>query len=203
MSIEIRHLVAAGVSEALAATWLPAIRAVCDEFAITTERQVAAFLAQTAHESGGYTRLVENLNYSAEALMRVWPKRFPTLDFAREYHRQPEKIANKVYSNRMGNGDEASGDGWRYRGRGLKQLTGRDNYTRCSKALATDFVVNPDLLVQPVHAARSAAWFWRTNNCGPLADAGEFARLTKAINGGLIGLADRQSRYDAVLTTFT
>lgn len=192
-------LISSGVKPDVAERWLPAIQVTCHEYEINTPKRVAAFLAQIAHESGGYTRLVENLNYSAEALMRVWPKRFPTLQFAMQYHRNPEKIANSVYSSRMGNGSEASGEGWRYRGRGLKQLTGKDNYTRCGKALNVDLVGDPDLLLRPGLAARSAGWFWKSNNCSPLADAGEFELLTKRINGGLIGLADRKSRYTNIL----
>lgn len=196
------HLIAAGVKASDADLWLSAIVYTCDEFQINTDLRIAAFLAQTAHESGGFTRLVENLNYADVALMKIWPKRFPTLEFAKKYHRNPEKIANSVYSNRMGNGSEVSGDGWKYRGRGLKQLTGKFNYDKCGKALALDLVEDPDLLLQPMHAARSAGWFWASNNCAEFADSGEFEKLTKRINGGLIGLADRKSRYLKVLQAF-
>ncbi len=199
---EMRHLVAAGVKPDVAQQWLPAIQAACERYEINTDRRIAAFLAQTAHESGGFTRLVENLNYSAEALMRIWPKRFPTLEFAKKFHRQPELIANAVYSSRMGNGPAASGDGWRYRGRGLKQLTGADNYRRCGEAMGVDLLKDPDLLLSPKFAARSAGWFWSANGCGALADAGEFEKLTKRINGGLIGLTDRKTRYASVVTAF-
>ena len=193
------HLLAAGVSEKLVPTWLPPIRAACEEFGVNSDKRIAAFLAQVAHESGGFTRLVESLNYSAEALMKIWPKRFPTLAFAQKFHRNQELIANAVYSSRMGNGGPETGDGWKYRGRGLKQLTGKDNYTRCGKALAVDLVSDPDLLLRPGLAARSAGWFWASNGCAALADAGEFEQLTKRINGGLIGLKDRRERYDKVL----
>jgi putative chitinase len=159
--IETRHLVAVGVKPDTAETWLPAVQMACTEFEINTPLRISAFLAQCAHESGGFTRLVENLNYSAEALIRVWPKRFPSMEVAMRYHRQPEKIANSVYASRMGNGPEASGEGWKYRGRGLKQLTGKDNYQRCGQALALDLVGDPDLLLNPRPAARSAGWFWR------------------------------------------
>lgn len=192
-----QHLTAAGVKDPGA--WLAAVIVACTKFKIDTPKQIAAFIAQTAHESGGYTRLTENLNYSAEALMRVWPKRFPTKKIADAFARQPELIANQVYSGRMGNGPVQSGDGWRYIGRGLKQLTGKDNYARCSKALSVNLVEDPELLLKPMIAAQSAAWFWSANNCGPLADAGEFELLTKRINGGLIGLADRKARYDRVM----
>lgn len=192
-----QHLAAAGVKDPGA--WLAAVIVACTKFKIDTPKQIAAFIAQTAHESGGYTRLTENLNYSAEALMRVWPRRFPTKKIADAFARQPELIANQVYSGRMGNGPVQSGDGWRYIGRGLKQLTGKDNYARCSKALSVNLVEDPELLLKPMFAAQSAAWFWSANNCGPLADAGEFELLTQRINGGLIGLADRKARYDKVM----
>ncbi len=192
-----QHLSAAGVKDPGA--WRAAIQSACAEFQINTPKQIAAFIAQTAHESAGYTRLTENLNYSAEALMRVWPKRFPTKTVADAFARKPELIANQVYSSRMGNGPVQSGDGWKFIGRGLKQLTGRDNYTRCGNALGFNLVENPELLLRPVGASRSAGWFWRVNDCGPLADAGEFEKLTKRINGGLIGLEDRKARYDRVL----
>lgn len=200
MIVEMRHIVAAGVKPDVAQRWLPAIQAACSEFDISTPKRVAAFLAQTAHESGGFTRLSENLNYSAEALTKIWPKRFPTLAFAQSFHRQPELIANTVYSSRMGNGGPETGDGWRYRGRGLKQLTGKDNYVRCGRTLNVDLVGDPDLLLRPGLAARSAGWFWSSNNCGPLADSEQFELLTKRINGGLIGLKDRKERYAGVLS---
>lgn len=192
-----QHLSAAGVKDPGA--WLAAVLVACNKFGINTPKQEAAFIAQAAHESAGYTRLVENLNYSAEALMRVWPKRFPTKTVADAFARQPELIANQVYSGRMGNGPVQSGDGWKYIGRGLKQLTGKDNYARCGKALSIDLVSNPELLLKPMFAAQSAGWFWSVNNCGALADADEFEMLTKRINGGLIGLADRKARYERVL----
>jgi len=192
-----QHLSAAGVKNP--GEWLAAIQSACVEFQINTPKQIAAFIAQTAHESAGYTRLTENLNYSAEALMRVWPKRFPTKTVADAFARKPELIANQVYSSRMGNGPVQSGDGWKFIGRGLKQLTGKDNYTRCGNALGFNLVESPELLLLHVGAARSAGWFWSVNGCAALADAGEFEQLTKRINGGLIGLADRRARYDRVL----
>lgn len=200
--IEAQHLVAVGVKPDTAVDWLRSIRSACERFEINTPLRIAAFLAQCAHESGGFTRLVENLNYSAEALTRVWPKRFPSMEIAMRYHRQQEKIANSVYASRMGNGPESSGEGWKYRGRGLKQLTGKTNYTACGQGLGVDLVVNPDLLTNPEFASLSAGWFWKTNNCSPLADAREFELLTKRINGGLIGLADRKARYAKALACF-
>lgn len=197
--IEEQHLLAVGVKDPL--LWLEPVRDTCRLFKIETKPQIAAFLAQTAHESAGYTRLTENLNYSAEVLMKVWPKRFPTKIIADAFARKPELIANQVYSNRMGNGPVQSGDGWRYRGRGLKQLTGKDNYGRCAEGLGVDLLKEPGMLLTPKYAALSAGWFWSVNDCGPLADAGEFERLTKRINGGLIGLADRKARYERALAT--
>jgi len=215
MTPTIAHLTAAGVSKELAERWLPHVQAAFDRFGINTERQVAAWIAQCAHESAGFKMLTENLNYSADTMAVVWPSRFAVLGpdkkpikvkgkntpnkFALALHRQPELIANTVYANRMANGNIESGDGWRYRGRGLKQLTGKDNYTRCGQGLGLDLVANPDLLLTPEGASLSAAWFWSVNKCGPIADSGDFVALTKKINGGTIGLEDRQKRYKAVL----
>lgn len=211
-----QQLLVAGVKEI--DKWLPAIQVVCEHYAIDTPQRIAGFLAQTAHESTGYTALVENLNYSADTMAVVWPNRFaekgadgkPIKEngknkpnkFALALHRKPEMIANVVYSARMGNGPVESGEGWKYRGRGLKQLTGKDNYTRCGNALNTDLVGSPDLLLEPQYAALSAGWFWTTNKCSDFADKGDIEGLTKRINGGLIGLADRKSRYERVLATF-
>jgi putative chitinase len=215
MTPTIAHLTAAGVSKELAERWLPHVQAAFDRFNINTERQVAAWIAQCAHESAGFKMLTENLNYSADTMAVVWPSRFAVLGpdkkpvkvkgknqpnkFALALHRQPEAIANTVYANRMANGNIESGEGWKYRGRGLKQLTGKDNYTRCGQGLNMDLVGNPDLLLTPEGASMSAAWFWSTNKCGPIADSGDFVALTKKINGGTIGLEDRQKRYKAVL----
>jgi putative chitinase len=215
MKPTIAHLTAAGVSKELAERWLPHVQAAFDRFGINTERQVAAWIAQCAHESAGFKMLTENLNYSADTMAVVWPSRFAVLGpdkkpvkvkgknqpnkFALALHRQPEMIANTVYANRMANGNIESGEGWKYRGRGLKQLTGKDNYTRCGQGLGMDLVGNPDLLLTPEGASLSAAWFWSVNKCGPIADSGDFVALTKKINGGTIGLEDRQRRYKAVL----
>lgn len=162
--------------------------------------------------------LVENLNYKAATLAACWPNRFAVLGadkkpvkdkagkmtptaVANSIAGKPELIANMVYSSRMGNGPAESGEGWKYRGRGLKQLTGKDNYTRCGAALGIDLVGNPDQLLEPEGAAMSAAWFWSVNKCGALADADDFVGLTKKINGGVIGLPDREKRYKAVLAS--
>lgn len=158
---------------------------------INTIRQQAGFIGQCGHESGNFKVLEENLNYAADRLCKIWPKRFPTLADAQPYHRNPRKIANKVYANRMGNRDEASDDGWRFRGSGWVQLTGHDNFFHFSKAMGEDFVMQPDLVRTPQYAAHSAGWFWSTHDCNRLSEAGDWTGLTKKINGGTIGLEDR------------
>jgi putative chitinase len=132
--------------------------------------------------------------------MRVWPKRFPTLEFAKQYEKNPKKIANSVYSNRMGNRDEASGDGYRFRGRGLFQLTGHSNYFHAGKALGEDFVMNPDLVATPMYAALTAGFFWQTHKLNQYADARDYVTMTKKINGGTIGLQDRINHINHALS---
>lgn len=161
--------------------------------------RVAGFLAQIAHESGGFNFVIENLNYSAEGLRKVFPKYFPNDEIAKQYARQPEKIANRVYANRMKNGDENSGDGFKFRGRGLIQLTGRDNYTRFAEALDMDIDSTVAYLETPNGAVASAGWFWDNNKLNQFCDKGDFITLTKRINGGTIGLADRQHHYQIAL----
>jgi len=208
---KVEHIVAAGVKQATAEKWVDAVVVACQEFSIDTPQRIAGFLSQCAHESGGFERLQENLNYSADGMAGIWPKRFAVMGpdkkpvkkdgknqpnkFALALHRKPEMIANVVYSGRMGNGPTESGEGWLYRGRGLKQLTGKDNHRACGAGLAVDLVANPDLLLEPIYAARSAAWFWATNKCNSFADSGDIEGLTKRINGGLIGIEDRKKRY--------
>lgn len=194
--------------------WLDAIVATCQQFEINTPQRIAGFLAQTSHESAGYTLLSENLNYKAATLAACWPNRFAVLGpdkkpkkdekgrniptkVAEAIAGKPEMIANLCYSSRMGNGPAESGEGWKYRGRGLKQLTGKDNYTRCGEALGLDLVNNPDLLLEPLPAARSAGWFWKANNLSSFADKGDIKGMTVKINGGLIGYEQRQALYDA------
>lgn len=195
--------------------WIDAIIATCQEFEINTPQRVASFLAQTSHESGGYTMLSENLNYRATTLAACWPNRFAVLGadkkpikengklvptaVANSIAGKAELIANLVYSSRMGNGPAESGEGWKFRGRGLKQLTGKDNYTRCGSSLGVDLVSNPDLLLEPMYAARSAGWFWKSNNLSSFADVGDIKGMTKKINGGFIGLEQRQALYDSCL----
>ena len=219
MTPKVEHIVAAGVKQATAQKWVDAVAAACQEFKINTPQRIAGFLSQCAHESGGFERLQENLNYSADGMAGIWPKRFAVLGpdkkpikkdgknqpnkFALALHRKPEMIANVVYSGRMGNGPTESGEGWLYRGRGLKQLTGKDNHRACSAGLGVDLVANPDLLLEPVYAARSAAWFWSTNKCDVFADAEDIEGLTKRINGGLIGIDDRKKRYASAMSSLS
>lgn len=162
-------------------------------------RRVAGFLAQLAHESGGFTATIENLNYSADGLRKTFPRYFPTLEIAQQYARQPQKIANRVYSNRMKNGDEASGDGYKFRGRGLIQLTGRDNYTRFAEALEMSLEDTIAYLETPNGATASAGWFWDNNKLNQFCDRDDFITLTKRINGGTNGLEDRKHHYQIAL----
>lgn len=166
-----------------------------DWASINTPERQAAFIAQLAHESQGLKVLKENLNYSAQALRRTWPRHF-SLAQAQDYARQPERIANRAYANRNGNGDEDSGDGWNYRGRGPIQLTGKDNYAAAGQALGLDLVSNPDQVATWQIGAYTAAWFWNDNGLNRHADAGDFIILTQRINGGLNGRADRQAYWE-------
>jgi putative chitinase len=171
--------------------WTEPLNEVFERFGISTPRQQAAFIAQCGHECGSFRILEENLNYRAATLMKLWPKRFPTQEVANAYEKNPKKIANMVYASRMGNRDESSGDGYRFRGRGCIQLTGHANYFHAGKALGIDFVADPDLVGTPKYAALTAGWFWSTHNCNVLAEAADWVGLTKKINGGTIGLDDR------------
>jgi len=180
--------------------WVDPINETFEKFKIETRRQQAAFIAQCQHESGNFKLLSENLNYRAETLMKLWPKRFPTLDFANQYARNPKKIANMVYSGRMGNRDEASGDGYRFRGRGCIQLTGHANYFHAGQALGVDFVMEPDLVATPKYAALTAGWFWSTHDCNRLSEDANWVALTKKINGGVIGLDDRINHTNQALS---
>jgi putative chitinase len=168
------------------------------KFQINTPLRLAHFLAQCGHESGGFKATSENLNYSAKGLMGIFKKYFPTEALANAYQRNPQKIANKVYANRMANGDEASGDGYKFRGRGYIQLTGKDNYTQFGKAIGEDILSNPDV-VSGKYALLSAAWFWSKNGLNNLSDGGAtdavVTTITKRVNGGTIGLADRIKHF--------
>jgi len=173
------------------AHWYEALEQLLPDYDINTPQRIAHFIAQCAHESGNFVFIRENLNYSAQGLMNTFKKYFPTLELAQQYQRQPERIANRVYANRMGNGDEASGDGWRYCGRGLIQLTGKDNYTFFAGSLDIPVEEAAEYLATFEGAAQSACWFWEQNNLNRFADANDVKGLTRAINGGFIGLEDR------------
>ena len=177
--------------------WFDALVTVLPKYEIDTELRVAMFLAQCAHESNSFSVLKENLNYSTNGLLTVFPKYF-NASTAVEYARQPEKIANRVYEKRMGNGSAASGDGFKYRGRGVIQLTGKTNYKACSIALYGDetLVVFPDRVSTPEVALLSACWFWKNANLNSVADAANVVLATKLINGGATGLSDRVSHYN-------
>lgn len=177
-----------------AEAYAPALEQACESAFIVTPRRVCMFMAQTAHESAGYTVTVENLDYSAQALRDIWPRLFLN-GSADAYARQPEKIANRIYADRMGNGDEASGDGWRYRGRGLIQSTGRDRYARFAHVTGDDALADPELLATSPGAALSASIFWVDFKLNQAADAADVASATRIINGGLNGLASRQAWY--------
>lgn len=180
-----------GVVPTCSLGWAVALTDAMPQWGITTRPRAEMFLAQCAHESAGFTRFVENLNYSAQGLMRTWPNRFPTFEVAAQYERQPEKIANFVYANRLGNGNEASGDGWKYRGRGAIQLTGHNNYTAAGAAIRYPLGRYPQDLEQPQFGAPAACWFWKSRGLNELADEGDFEGITRRINGGLVGLTDR------------
>jgi putative chitinase len=182
-------------------SWLEPLTAAFTRFEINTPERQAAFIGQCAHESANFKTLQENLNYSAKGLNATWPSRFPSEAEAQPYHRQPEKIANKVYSGRMGNLED--GDGWKYRGRGLIQLTGKDNYRLASDALGVDFIADPDLVLTKEYAALTAAWYWNKRGLNKEADAKDFTGMTKKINGGVIGLADRVAHINTALGVLT
>ncbi|MEW9898501.1 glycoside hydrolase family 19 protein [Chitinivorax sp. PXF-14] len=183
-------------------TWATALDQACSQFQINTPQRLAAFLAQVAHESGELNRLEESLNYSAQRLTQVWPKRFPSLAAAQPYAGNPQRLANFVYANRIGNRDEGSGDGYRYRGRGLIQLTGRANYQAVGQAIGRDLLNQPDDLLTPDGASQSAAYFWKSHLLNELADmnAGDdetedFKTISIKINGGVAGLPQRQAYW--------
>jgi len=182
--------------------WYEAISEILPEYEITTPQRVAAFLAQCAHESGGFVFLKENLNYKAASLRRVFPKYFPDDAIAAAYAGKGEMIANRVYANRMGNGDEASGDGFRYCGRGLIQLTGKNNYTFFAGSLDIPVEEASEYLQTFEGAVQSACFFWEQNKLNQWADAGDILTLTKRINGGTIGLEDRIKHYEHALHIF-
>ena len=186
----------------LAAKWYTALNETCKEFGIDTPFRIAGFISNTAHESAGFKFVKENLNYSAASLMRVWLSRFPTVQIAQQYAMNPEKIANRAYADRMGNGDEKSGDGWKYIGRGLIQLTGKNNYVAYSLACDNEALQHPEIVEQPKYAAESAGWFWNVNKLNTLADAQDGVGMRKRVNRGFNGRDDVQMKYSQVMDYF-
>jgi putative chitinase len=182
--------------------WHHALEQLLPDYDINTPQRIAAFVAQCAHESGGFTAIKENLNYKAPTLRKLFSKYFPNDEIAALYASKPNKqeaIANRIYASRMGNGDEKSGDGYRYCGRGLIQLTGKTNYQNFADSLEMRVEDVPEYLATFEGAAQSACWFWEANNLNRFADAGDIKGLTKAINGGYIGLEDRIKHYEHAL----
>lgn len=178
----------------------PHIMATAKRYQINTPARLASFLAQIGIESMQLNRTSESLNYSTPArLMEVWPKRFPSLLSTVGYTGNAIKLANKVYAGRMGNGDEASGDGYKYRGRGLIQLTGRDNYEACGAALGYNLIDNPPLVESPAVACQSAGWFWDKRNLNKFADYGDQVLITQRVNGGVHGLAERKAMFEIAM----
>lgn len=200
ISIELLEKICPKTKSSILESYVEPLNKYCKQYDITTTKnRLAAFLAQVAHESAGFNITTENLNYSSSGLRTIFGKYFPTEELANEYARQPEKIANKVYANRMGNSDESSGDGWKYRGRGLIQLTGKHNYELYSnrmKMKVDEAIVH---LGTSYGAVSSAVWFWDFNNLNRYCDNDDFIGLTKRINGGTNGLSDRIQYYERAL----
>jgi len=183
--------------------WYDTIYHTLPEYGINTRLRVAGWLSQCGHESGDFRTLVENLNYGAPGLRSTFGKYFPTQALAESYQRKPEMIANRVYGGRMGNGVETTGDGWKFRGRGIIQITGKDNYRNCSKTLYGSealLLETPDLLLEIDGAVRSACWYWNSRSINSDADRGDVLAMTKKINGGTHGLNDRQRRYSLCMS---
>ena len=181
--------------------WTDALNKILPDYEIDTPQRVAAFVAQSAHESGNFTALHENLNYRAETLRKIFPKYF-TDTTAAQFAHNPEAIANRVYANRMGNSTEESGDGYKYCGRGLIQLTGKSNYQAFAESIETPVEQIPEFLQTFEGAVQSACWFWEANNLNQYADSGDIVTMTKRINGGTIGLEDRKKHYEHALQVF-
>ena len=177
--------------------WLEPLTETFEKYDISTTKRQACFIGQAMHESGGFKHLVENLNYSEQGLMRTWPSRFPDIDIAEKFAHNQEKIANKVYGGRMGNTEE--GDGYAYRGRGIFQLTGKENYTNCGQGIGKDLIAHPEMLQEPLGASLSAGWYWNKRSLNQYADTMDIETMTKKINGGVIGLEDRKAKINKVL----
>ena len=190
-------LLKVGVRPTLIKKYSKALDKAMFEFSIESKNQRAMFSAQLLHESAMLTATIENLNYSELGLVKVFKKYFDRNN-AKKYARQPERIANRVYADRMGNGNEDSGDGWKFRGRGLIQLTGKETYIACGKGLGIDLIKNPDYLLTPEGSTRSAGWFWKSKKLGTSADRGDIIANTKIINGGMNGLEHRSKLYESI-----
>jgi putative chitinase len=202
---------ASGAAQAEAAIYLPFLQGTCKAYEITNPRRIAGFLSQIGHESAGFKQLTENLNYSTDAIIKLFGRHRITIEQANQYGRKPgqkadqQALANILYGGEWGRknlGNTQPGDGWRYRGRGLKQLTGRDNYARCGAAIGEDLINFPDRLLMPVNAALSAGWFWSTNGLNAIADRGDLETLTRKVNGGMNGFSNRVALYHSGLTVF-
>jgi putative chitinase len=180
-------------------SWLRALNDKMALYEINTDQRVAAFLAQCMHESNNFNVLKENLNYSTQGLMKTWPSRFPDEDTANAYAHNPEKIANKAYENRMGNGPESSGDGWKFSGKGLIQLTGRTNCEEFAKYIGMDVNVLGDYLLTPNGAVDSACYFFKKNGLNEIADTGDIDKISRIVNGGILGMAERHANYTDAL----
>lgn len=204
MSITIAALIAAGIGPTQARIFAEPLSAACERFQINTRPRIAAFVAETRHESQGFTRLEENLFYSsADRIRAVWPSRFRSALEAAPYARNPQKLANRVYANRLGNGDEDSGDGWRYRGSGLIHLTGRANFMAAGDGLGMDLKGHPEVVRQPVVACLTAAWYWFTNKLNALADASLIDQITEKVNGpAMLGQGERRNYFEEALAAF-
>lgn len=200
----VERLVAAGIKPTQAKAFAEPLRAACARFAIDTPVRLAAFVAQCAHESAHFTALEENLYYSSpERIRAIFPSRVPSLAVAQALARNPKALACRVYAGRLGNGDEASGDGWRYRGRGLVHLTGRSNYADAAQALGRPYVEQPDLVAQPADACLTAAWFWHCRKLNILADASNTDAITRAVNGPkMAGQDERRRLFDRAVAAF-
>lgn len=197
-----------GCDQSLGYRYIEPINITIDRYSINTPQRIAAFIAQVGHESARLTHVVENLNYSAEGLAKTWPNRFKDKttgkpnELAKRLHRKPEDIANESYATRLGNGNVASGEGWAYRGRGLIQITGRNNYAAVSHDLGINALMHPELLESPLYAAMSAGWYWDRNLLNLDADVGDIEGMTRRINGGLNGIIDRKELYQSGLVEF-
>jgi putative chitinase len=176
--------------------WYDALSKLLPDYEINTPQRIAAFMAECIHESAGFTALAENLNYKPETLLKVFPHYFQTEEIAQQYGHHPEMIANRAYANRMGNGPEESGDGWAHCGRGLIQLTGKDNYQAFADSIATPIEQIPEYLQTFEGACQSACWFWENNNLNALADQGNIDKISQITNGGKLGLKERHQNYD-------